>query len=438
MKRYELKLVEGGLGVFKVSVVKDPAIEQTLVHFSAEKEEVSYFTDQEKKVIYSVVMRPNMDIFRKNVNGEPANVYYTEETVEQAQINYFRQNGNKATNINHSELADAEGIFPFESWIVADPETDRASNFGLDVQKGDWVMGLKVDNDELWEEHIKTGKLDGFSVEATNINYELKEDVTMKKDEKKESGGVIAFLKEGLNKIFNDAEKFEGEIAEVSKWWQTVTNTTFEIGETVMRKAYEDDGEDYAASAGEFELEDGSRILTDSEGIIRFKFPAPPAADGDETEETEEEKMAREKAEKMADETEETEEEKAARVAAEEAAAAEKDGDEGDGDEGDGDEGDGDEELTAEEIKALQDENTDLKQQVADLKAEKVKAEADLETMTKDKKEVEQKLEKMGKETPAGKGIKNLPSPAEKMSKEDYDKMTNREKMKFNRERRKY
>lgn len=186
MKRYELKLVEGGKGVFKVSVVKDPAIESTLVHFSAEKEEKHFFTDEEKKVIYSVVMRPNMDIFRKDINGEPANVYYTSETVEQAQINYFRNNGNSATNINHSDIADAEGIFPFESWIVSDSKTDRAVNFGLDVQEGDWVMGFKVDNDELWSEHIKTGKLDGFSVEATNINYELKEEVQMSKDKKGE------------------------------------------------------------------------------------------------------------------------------------------------------------------------------------------------------------------------------------------------------------
>ena len=177
MKRYELKLKEGGKGVFKVSVVKDPAIESNLVYFS--KETVTVFKDEEKKVIYSVVMRPDLDIFRSNIEGEPANVYYTKETVEEAQINYFRNNGNSATNINHSDVADAKGIFPFESWIVKDAKTDRANNFGLEVKNGDWVMGLKVDNNELWNEHIKTGKLDGFSVEATNINYELKQEEKM-------------------------------------------------------------------------------------------------------------------------------------------------------------------------------------------------------------------------------------------------------------------
>lgn len=207
MNRYELKLKEGGKGVFKVSVVKDPAIESNLVYFS--KEAVTVFKDEEKRVIYSVVMRPDLDIFRSNIDGAPANVYYTKETVEEAQINYFRNNGNSATNINHSDVADAKGIFPFESWIVKDAKTDRANNFGLEVKEGDWVMGLKVDNDELWEEHIKTGKLDGLSVEATNINYELKQDEKMSKETIEEPKKTLLEKLDDLLSTFKKQEKVE-------------------------------------------------------------------------------------------------------------------------------------------------------------------------------------------------------------------------------------
>jgi hypothetical protein len=173
MKTYEMQLEDGGVGVFKVSIVKDPAIESNLIFFSAEKPDVLTFTNEEKKVIYSVVMRPNKLIYRKDVNGEPANVFYTSKTVEDMQINYFRQNGNKATNINHSDEGDAEGVFPFENWIVRDELTDIATKMGLEVKNGDWVMGYKVDNQELWEGFIKTGKLDGLSIEAMHINHKL-------------------------------------------------------------------------------------------------------------------------------------------------------------------------------------------------------------------------------------------------------------------------
>lgn len=403
MKRYELKLIEGGKGIFKVSVVKDPAIESTLVYFSADSKEKHFFTDQEKKVIYSIVMRPNIDIFRKNINGEPATIFYTPETVEQAQINYFRNNGNSATNINHSSLADAEGIFPFESWIVSDAKTDRAVNFGLDVKVGDWVMGHKVDNDELWSEHIKTGKLDGLSIEATNINY-----IEMKTDNKKNKS-VVTFIKEAFNELVGKAEKFEEEIAEVSKWWNTVTNDTFELGDVVMRKGFEDDDEPFAINAGEFELEDGRRILTDSEGIIRFIFPAPdaaPDADTDtDTEETEEMKKQKAKAVKMAADDDDEEATKKAAKAAKDAA-------------------DDDDEDEDKKVTALEAEIVELKATIATLKADAVKADAD--------------LEKMKKQTPAAEKIKNLPEPLIEMSKEDYGKMNNREKMKFNRENSQY
>lgn len=56
-------------------------------------------------------------------------------------------------------------MYAFESWIVQDPEKDKATLLGLQVQKGDWVMAQKVDNPEVWED-IKKGKLTGFSIEA--------------------------------------------------------------------------------------------------------------------------------------------------------------------------------------------------------------------------------------------------------------------------------
>jgi len=55
------------------------------------------------------------------------------------------------------------------------------------------------------------------------------------------------------------------EIQEVSVWSVKVTNTSFEMGETVY---YDYDGEQYPVSAGEFQLADGRRIITDASGVI--------------------------------------------------------------------------------------------------------------------------------------------------------------------------
>jgi len=161
MDVYEIKFTEN----HKVSLVKDPAIEKTLIKFSNETSEVLYFTNDEKKIVYSAAMIPNKMIFRKDVKGKPANVFYSAETIEKFQQDYFRTNANSGTNINHQSF-NTEGIFPFESWIVGDD--NRAELLGLDAPKGSLVMGFKIDNPEVWSD-IKAGNLDGLSVEGSVI-----------------------------------------------------------------------------------------------------------------------------------------------------------------------------------------------------------------------------------------------------------------------------
>ena len=38
--------------------------------------------------------------------------------------------------------------------------------YGLDVPVGTWMGSVKVDNDEIWNDYVKTGKVKGFSIEG--------------------------------------------------------------------------------------------------------------------------------------------------------------------------------------------------------------------------------------------------------------------------------
>ena len=163
MKKYELKYTKGEDGVFCMSTVENPATKTQLVMFDDELKAME-FQDDEKRVIYSVAMRPNMLIPRKDIKGEPAMVFYSEETVNDLQQNFFKNNSHNGATINHDKNVRKD-MYAFESWIVQDPEKDKATSLGLQVQKGDWVLAQKVDNPEVWED-IKKGKLTGFSIEA--------------------------------------------------------------------------------------------------------------------------------------------------------------------------------------------------------------------------------------------------------------------------------
>jgi len=210
MKRYEIFLDETKEH-FTTALVKDPAVEQTLLYFNSEKP-LLFFND-EKRVIYSIAMRPNKLIFRKDVNGEPGEVFYSKETVEKFQQNYFKFNGQNKTNINHSD-EKIQGVYPFESWIVMDAEIDKSKVLGLNTQNDDLVMGFKVENDQVWND-CKNGNIDGLSIEA-HFNNELREQKPIIKMSKLEK--VIEAIKTVFaSDVDPEKEKTPEEIAAEEK-----------------------------------------------------------------------------------------------------------------------------------------------------------------------------------------------------------------------------
>lgn len=207
MKKYELQYTEGETGVFRMSTVESPATKTQLVMFDDELKLLE-FADDEKQVIYSVAMRPNMLIPRKNINGEPAMVFYTEDTVNKLQQNFFKNNSHNGATINHDKKVRND-MYCFESWIVEDPEKDKATLLGMQVQKGDWVLGQKVDNAEVWQK-IKNKKLMGFSIEAYLEPVLTTNNIEMTKEE------IDARIKEVLMQTEEEKKKAEAE-AEAEK-----------------------------------------------------------------------------------------------------------------------------------------------------------------------------------------------------------------------------
>jgi len=119
--------------------------------------------NEEKRILTSPVLLPEQDIYR-NFNGEECNVYFTSNTIEQLQQNFFKNQYQKNSTLEHNEII--EGVFFFESWIVKNPENDKAKELGFNVPAGTWMMSMKIDSDEIWNDYIKTGKVKGFSIDS--------------------------------------------------------------------------------------------------------------------------------------------------------------------------------------------------------------------------------------------------------------------------------
>jgi hypothetical protein len=58
------------------------------------------------------------------------------------------------------------GLTMVESWIVEDTDKDKSKLYELNVPVGTWMGTIKVNNDKIWNDFIKTGKVKGFSIEG--------------------------------------------------------------------------------------------------------------------------------------------------------------------------------------------------------------------------------------------------------------------------------
>jgi len=152
-------------GVFAISLVEDPAIEQDWVWMSKQKQVNLAEVSTDKRLLLGPVLIPNKEIPRvDDETGEEYYIVFSPETIEKAAHLYLeKQHTNDATLEHESPL---EGISTVESWVIKDPKKDKSADYGMKFPAGTWMAMMKVNNDDIWNNYVKTGKVKGFSVEA--------------------------------------------------------------------------------------------------------------------------------------------------------------------------------------------------------------------------------------------------------------------------------
>ena len=164
MKIIELILDEEEFdtGVDAISIVENPAIESDFVALKNQEIKLAE-VDKEKKILMGALLIPNKPIYRNGSEGEYY-IYFSKDTIVKAS-QMFLQNGKQSNStLEHSKALN--GLTLVESWIVEDKEKDKSAMYGLDVPVGTWMGSVKVNNDEVWNEYVKTNKVKGFSIEG--------------------------------------------------------------------------------------------------------------------------------------------------------------------------------------------------------------------------------------------------------------------------------
>ena len=164
MKIIELILDETQdmMGIDAISIVENPAIEENFLALKSDEVKLAE-VNKEKKILMGALLVPNKPIYRSGAEGDYY-IYFSKETVEKASQLYLRNGNQNNSTLEHQH--ELNGLTLVESWIVEDAKFDKSRKYGLNVPVGTWMGSVKVNNDDVWNEYVKNGKVKGFSIEG--------------------------------------------------------------------------------------------------------------------------------------------------------------------------------------------------------------------------------------------------------------------------------
>ena len=157
---FDITLEDFEQGMYKISLVDKPAIEENFIYFN-EVKKIQMFSDQEKKEVVGPIMIPNKEILRFSPDMGYYYVRFTEETIQQIMYNYSKKGLFNAFGIDHAY--DTEDVVMLEVWMK-ESDNDKSVDYGYDLPNGTVFVKAKIESDELFSA-IKNGEVNGFSIE---------------------------------------------------------------------------------------------------------------------------------------------------------------------------------------------------------------------------------------------------------------------------------
>ena len=221
MKFFELVLDEDKLlhGIDAISIVEHPAIEEDFITMSKDHKFEFKEVDQEKKILMGAAMIPEKPIYRVEGDQEYY-VFFTKETIRRASELYLMNGKQGNATLEHQEKIS--GLSLVESWIIEDSEKDKSRAYGLEYPVGTWMVSMKVNNEDIWNEYVKSGKVKGFSIEGWFMQREsaIEINTELSRIESEEADHLLSLYLLGITKgvLKNDKRYKNGKKLEMESY----------------------------------------------------------------------------------------------------------------------------------------------------------------------------------------------------------------------------
>lgn len=247
---YEATITGEGTGMFKISLVDDPAVMSNFLAFNEEKRPLMYaIQDEEKRLVRGVVMRADFPIYRRDNDMGEYYVIYKADQIRLMAEKYLVEGRQNDVNLMHEDGSDVEGVQMVQYFIKGAGISVEGFD---DIADGSLLAEFHVVNDDVWAE-IKEGTYKGFSLEGV---FDLVPVPDAEKDEVQE---IVDKLKGAFRRIFKPNYmnmKVRGFLARLAKEIVKMGNATTDKGILAW------DGEDDLKAGDSVYIEDenGERI----------------------------------------------------------------------------------------------------------------------------------------------------------------------------------
>jgi hypothetical protein len=167
-------------GIQAISIVEHPAIEEDFVALKEQGRLELAKIDEDKRILMGAALIPNKKIYRNNGLQEYY-IFFSEGTVRKASELFLTNGKQNNSTLEHDDVL--EGLSVVESWIIEDDVKDKSRKYNLNMPVGTWMVSVKVNNEDIWEEFVKTKRVKGFSIEGffsdkLEMNKQVVEELT--------------------------------------------------------------------------------------------------------------------------------------------------------------------------------------------------------------------------------------------------------------------
>jgi hypothetical protein len=278
----ELTLEDLEQGVDATALVENPAIQRNWMAFKEHKSYEFKTHNEDKRILAGALMVADFPMYR-NMNGKEFFVKFSSETIEELVDRMVLNNKLTAFNFEHDakkELADMH----IQQFFIINTELGVNTPIGFEeLPNGSLFAFVKVNNEQVWNDYVKTGIVKGFSIEGNFATKEEFSEQTFLKEfqtiinmtDKKVATSKLDELVAKAKSLFSEDVKVEEKKEEEVK----MAEATLTDGTKVMYEGELAEGtivlleDGTAAPDGEHTFEDGTVISIEGGQVVAVAKP---------------------------------------------------------------------------------------------------------------------------------------------------------------------